>query len=297
MFVSQRQAATVLGVVTFAGVMVLPWHLLLALVVCTYLAAWFPFRRAGARAHRHAYTAASVAAASLGSSVVMDHLPTFAAVPVAIAVYIAINAALVMVAITVAGHREAWQMFRSRSFYTVLVSTLSLGAAVGLAMQWHLPAGLAGLPVLAGIHLRAREVAVADSGACRDDVWERGTWLTIADEVARSGICYSVMLFDLERVEDMAVTRLLARERFSAATLGQYSDRQLVVLVSNQVVSAANARAVRFGLALAQEGVVAGVGAADSLHGPLADVLLLAESQAFICRYVVEPDDDLAGLV
>lgn len=283
-----------LGVFTFAGVVTLPYRYLVALVALVYLTVWPTFRRAGAKRHRHAYTGLSVTVGCCASAAVYNGLGrSLIAVPISILTFIVINAGMVAAAIATARHHQAWPMLRSRRLYAVLSSTMTLGAAIGYAINWHPLAGAAGMPVVLAVHLRNARGTVEETGACTDGIWNRAGWLALADEAHRAGDRFSALLVELPDVHEANIACEIVRARFGEEVLGRYGDTQLVVLLRESEGPATRYLALRLTGSLEKAGLRAGVGSADShASGSVAGMLAAAAGEAII-RRSLDSDSEL----
>lgn len=282
--VSQRQVSTMLGVFTFAGVVVLPAQLFGLLVCVIYAVAWPTYRRAGARAHRHTYSAGAVIVAGIAAANVLHRLPYIPGLLAALVLYTAVNGGMIAAAITLAGHRNAWAMFRSRQFYAALGATLPAGAVTGVAMHLlHPLVVLAAIPATAGVHMWTASRTAEATGAVVDRVWARDAWLVLADEAERVGDIYTVLMVDLLDKADLVAARDVVLDWFGRThAIGRYSETQLVVLLLNQVEASSRALGVRLSLLLTSRGIAAGVGVAENQDAALRDVLLIAETGAIL---------------
>lgn len=286
MAVSRMQASTMLGVFTFAGVVTLPNRYLIALVAVVYAVVWPTFKRAGAKAHRHAYTGLSVAAACVGASAVYHRLGLEpVAVAASIATFTAINLAMVALAIAAAGHRQSWPMLRNPHLYRVLVASMLLGTAVGHFNAWHPLAGAVGMPVIFAVHLRAARATVEETGACVGGVWNRTGWLAFAEEAHRLGDRFAFIFVDLTGVHDANVAAEVVRARLGSEVIGRYSETQLVVLLRECDDTTVHYLSRRLGRALRLAALDAGVGCVTSCDATtVAGMLTTAVADAVISR-------------
>lgn len=275
-----------LGVFTFAGVVTLPWYYLLTLVAVIYLTIWPTFRRAGAKLHRHAYTAGSVAVGCWGASAIYTALGRgLVAVPAGVLTFTVLNAGTIAVAIAVARHHEAWPMFLRPSLYGVMMASMGLGVAVGAAVQWHAVAGYAGLPVILAVHLRAARNTVEESGACVGGIWNRAGWLALAEEAHRLGERFAAVLVDLMSEHEANVAAEIVQARLGGSPVGRYGPTQLVVLLRHADDTTARYLGYRLGKALRSAELDAGVGCSGStVAGSVAGMLASAAAEAVICR-------------
>lgn len=273
-----------LGVFTFAGVVALPYQLLLALVAAVYLAAWPTYRRAGLAAHKHAYSAAAVGMACWGASATLTYLPDLIALPVAVGSFMVINLALLSLGILVSGDRAALPYLHNPRVYAMVFGTQWLGAALGLCVHGNSLGSFAVLPVIAVVHREALRSAVRRTGACAGGIWNRAGWLALAEEAHRVKDRFSLILVELPDRHEANIAADVVQARLGEETIGRYSDTHLVVLLRESTDTAARYLALRLGIALDKAALHAGVGCADSQAGSVAGMLAAAAGEAVICR-------------
>jgi hypothetical protein len=283
--VSHRHVATMLGVFTFAGIVRLPMSFIPILVAVVYLSAWPTFRRSGAPLHRHVYNAANVLLACLIAKAAMLAAPAMVAIPAAILAFMAVNLGLVIAAIVTARQFTALAMFKNPRTHLVVLATQLLGAAVGIAMNWHVALGLLGLPVMFGVHAAAVRGTVADTQARIDVAWREDAWLVIAEEVLRAHRWFSVLLVEPDRAADrQATAAVLHNVAGPEDSIGYYGADQLVMLLADTPAAGARMFARRLSDELSAAGIPAAVGSADSRAGSLHEILVQASGDVVIRR-------------
>lgn len=278
--VSGRQVSTMLGVFTFAGVVMLPSRYLLTLVAVIYSAAWPTFKRAGLGPVKHVYSTATVAVGCMAASGTVTHLRGPVALVSAVLVFAAVNACLLAVGMVAAREWQALPYLRKWRVWAMVVGTQWLGAALGLAMHWH-PAGSAAvLPVVGLVHREALQSTLRMTRAYVDNVWNRDGWLTLAEEAQRRREWFSIVIVDTSHPRQAAAVVLSCIE--GTDSVGAYSDTQLAVLLRDTPAAAAWAVARDIELALARAGIPAAAGSADSKAGDVSAMLALACGDAVL---------------
>lgn len=283
--VSHRHVSSMLGVFTFAGVVQLPAAFMPVLVAVVYLSAWSTFRRAGAPLHRHAYNAVSVLVGCLAAKTMLVTVPGVLALPAAVLIFMAVNLVLVFAAIVVAGQFAALAMLKNPRTHLVVLATQLLGAAVGVAMQWHVALGLLGLPVMFAVHAAALRGTVTDTQARVDLVWREDAWLVIADELMRAHRWFSVLLVEPDRATDREPAAVVLRQIAGPAdSIGYYGSDQLVMLLADTPAAGARMAARRITEDLHAAAIPAAIGSADSRCGSLRELLVQASGDVIIRR-------------
>jgi hypothetical protein len=255
------------------------------LVTVVYLSAWPTFRRSGAPLHRHVYNAANVLAACLIAKAAMLAAPAMVAIPVAILTFMAVNLALVLAAIVTARQFAVLAMLKNPRTHLVVVAIQLLGAAVGIAMHWHLELGLLGLPMMFGIHAAAVRGTVADTQARVDLAWREDAWLVLAEEVLRTHRWFSILLVEPDRAADrQGAATVLHNVAGPDDSIGYYRADQLVMLLADTPAAGARMFARRLTDDLGAAGIPAAIGSADSRAGSLHEILVQASSEVVIRR-------------
>lgn len=274
-----------LGVFTFAGVVALPFEYLLPLVTAVYAAAWRTFMRAGCKPRKQAYSTVTVLAGCSGASATLTHLPGIVALPAAVLVFALINATLLALGMIVARDWLSLPYLRKWRVWAMVLGTQWLGAAVGLAVQWHPAGGIAVLPVVGLVHQEALRSTLRLTRACDGGIWNRAGWLALVEEAHRVGDRFTIILVELQDRHEANIAADIVQARMGGESIGRYRDAQLVLLLRESSEVSARLLAVRLTLALRKAGLHAGAGCADSQSaGSVAGMLTVAVCEAVIHR-------------
>lgn len=287
--VAHDQAPDMAGVWTFAGVMLLPAPLIVLLVVVVNLGEW-PSRRAvgNGRPWKYAYSTAATVTACVAAAQVVHILPGALAVIAGVCCFAALNMSFVAAAIYVSGKRHVLRMLANPRRHTVELSTQALGAGLGVAMHWHLPAAAFALPILFGLHVRAARDEVEEEKASFDPdtgLWRQDLWELQASDLAGQGKHVAVILVEVPETADWvksaAVIRRCLRPK---AVMGSHGEA-IAVLTSAGIADGGELVAASIRAELAGDRLAPVVGSATSASLALPDLLaqaagkLRAESQ------------------
>lgn len=295
--VTNRHVCTVLGVFTFAGVVTLPFLLLVTLVAIAYAAAWPAFRNAGMPAWRWVYNGAQAAVACVSAAWVLGRSTAQLGKPLAllcaIGAFVLLNLILTAGAISAARHWASLAVLRRPQTYWLLLTTQACGAVVGVCMEWHPALGVVGLPVLAAIHSDAVKATLRQAKAVSDDgICSRHLWLYFAQEADRSGEWYSTIVVETAAGEAQSVALEVLKSHARAASpvaadgiarsadvVGVYSSTQLVLLRHFSPLPMGHLVSHRIRADLQTLGVDVAVGVADSKQGAIDAALALANAE------------------
>jgi hypothetical protein len=276
-----------LGVFTFAGVVVLPRALELALVAVVYVGSWPTFKRAGANRYKQAYSTLTVAAGCWVASVTLADLPDRIALPAAIGAFMMINASLLGLGIYVRRDRAAYPYLRNPKVWATVLGTQWLGAGLGLAMHWNTAGSVALLPVIGIVHQESLRSVLRGSRAYVDGLWNQDGWLTLAQEAHRERDRFAIIFVDLPSRHEANVAAEVAQGRLGGNPIGRYSRTQLVILLRESDEVSARYLGNRLSQALRLAVLDAGVGcASDADAADVAGMLAVAAGEAVICRAV-----------
>lgn len=275
-----------LGIWTFAGVMLLPPPLIVALVVLVNFGEW-PSRRAvgNGRPLKYAVSTAGTAASCVAASYVLHH-PALGAfdIPVAVLTFWALNIGIVTILIRVSGMRSVWRMVSAVPHVQLVeIGTQFLGAGLGLAMLWHQASALAALPILFAVHLGSLR-HVVEAEAAFDEVtglWSETAWRVQAQqrlEDARGHV--AVLMIDPDEAgQECLIMQAIRSGLGPSDLLGRYASRQIVVLILVGRPEAGPFLAAGFRADLAAAGVQAALGCATTADSELEGLLIQAMSE------------------
>lgn len=274
-----------LGIWTFAGVMLLPPPLIAALVVLVNLGEW-PSRRAvgNGRPIKYAVSTVGTAASCVSASYVLHH-PALGAfdIPVAVLTFWALNIGIVAILIRASGRRNVWRMVSAVSHVQLVeIGTQFLGAGLGLAMLWHQGTVLVALPILFAVHLGSLR-HVVEAEAAFDEVtglWSETAWRVQAQQRlddARGHVAL-LMIDPDEAGQECLIMQTIESGLCSSDLLGRYATRQIVVLISVGRAEAGPFLSAGFRADLAAGGVKAALGCATTADSELEGLLIEAMS-------------------
>lgn len=274
-----------LGLWTFAGVMLLSPLLIVALVVVVNLGEW-PSRRAvgNGRPVKYAVSTVGTATACLVASYVLRQPPlgNFG-VPAAILTFWILNLSIVAVLIRASGTRRVWRTLAAvPRAHLIEVGTQALGAGLGAAMAWHQYTALAALPVLFAVHLVSlRHVVEAENAFDA----ATGLWSEIAWRVQAQQKLYDIrghlalLLIDPDQAgQERRILSAIESGLGPADLLGRYGTRQLVILIPVGRPEAGRFLSSGFRADLAAAGIAAALGCATTADSELEGLLIEAMS-------------------
>jgi hypothetical protein len=274
-----------LGLWTFAGVMLLPPSLIVALVVLVNLGEW-PSRRAvgNGRPFKYAVSTVGTATSCLVASYVL-HYPSLGilTIPAAVLTFWALNISIVAVLIRASGKRNVWRMLAAvPRAHVVEVGTQAMGAGLGLAMAWHQFTVLAALVLLYGLHLASLRhvVEVTESFDTAIGLWSEKAWMVQAQQKlhdARGHV--ALLLIDPDEPDqEHLIMQAIESGLGPADLLGRYGTRQIVVLIPVGRREAGPFMSAGFRADLAAAGVHAALGCATTADSELEALLIEAMS-------------------
>ncbi len=275
-----------LGIWTFAGVMLLPPPLIVALVVLVNLGEW-PSRRAvgNGRPIKYAVSTAGTAASCVAASYVLHH-PALGAfdIPVAVLIFWALNIGIVAILIRASGMRSVWRMVSAVPHVQLVeIGTQFLGAGLGLAMLWHQATALAALPILLAVHLGSLR-HVVEAEAAFDEVtglWSETAWRVQAQQRLddAQGHVALLMIDPDETGQECLIMQAIRSGLGPSDLLGRYATRQIVVLILVGRPEAGPFLAAGFRADLAAAGIQAALGCATTADSELEGLLIKAMSE------------------
>lgn len=277
------------GVWTFAGVLLLPVPLIVLLVIAVNLGEW-PSRRVvgNGRPWKYVYSTAATATACVITAGVVRILPGAIALFLGVICFATLNMSFVAAAICASGKRHVLRMLANPRLHAVELSTQALGAGLGVAMHWHLPAAAFILPVILGLHVRAARDEVDEEKASFDPdtgLWRQDLWELQASDLAGQGKHVAVILVEVPATADWVKSAVAVRRCLrSKAVMGSHGEA-IAVLTSAGIADGGELVAANIRAELAGDGLTPVVGSATSASLALPDLLaqatgkLRAESQ------------------
>ncbi|HST47326.1 hypothetical protein [Jatrophihabitans sp.] len=274
-----------LGVWTFAGTMLLPAPLIVALVIVVNLGEW-PSRRAvgNGRPLKYAVSTVGTAASCLLACYVL-HRPALGmlAIPAAVLTFWATNISIVAALIRASGKRHVWRMLAAvPRAHLVEVGTQAMGAGLGLAMAWHQATAVAVLPILFAVHLGALRHTVQAEHAFDAEL---GLWSELAWRVQVQQRLYdlpgqvALLIIDPDQAgQQRQILQAIASGLGPADLLGHYGTRQIVALIAVGRPEAGAFLSTGFRADLAAAGVQAALGCATTADSDLEGLLVAAMS-------------------
>jgi hypothetical protein len=270
-----------LGVWTFAGVMLLPPSLIVALVVLVNLGEW-PSRRAvgNGRPLKYAVSTLGTATSCILASYVLHHLPLgFCEIPAAVITFWAMNVSIVAVLIRVSGERHVWRMLAAvPRAHIVEVGTQAIGAGLGLAMAWNQSTALVGLPILFAVHISSLRhvVEVEDAFDEVTGLWSEIAWRVQARQKLHDtrGHVALLMIDPDEAGQECRIMQTIESGLGPSDLLGRYGTRQIVVLISVGRPEGGPFLSAGFRADLAAGGIQAALGCATTADSELEGLLI-----------------------
>jgi hypothetical protein len=225
----------VLDVWTMAGALVLPPALVVALVLCVYVAEW-PSRRIfdGGRPGRYAVSVGTVVLAALSASEVDRYLDGALLIVTAILVWTAINAGLIALVIWLFDDRSVLRMFLEVRAHVLDVSTKLVGVLLAFTASWHLGAATLIVPALLAGHWYVLRDTVRTTKAFDPEtkLWSESGWRIKAGQAIEDASgCVVLMLIDPELAgQEARIVTCLAGIPRSTDPMGRYGTRQVALL-------------------------------------------------------------------
>jgi len=274
-----------LGVWTFAGVVLLPPALIVALVVLVNLGEW-PSRRAvgNGRPVKYAVSTVATAASCLVAASVLHHpAPGMLALPAAVLTFWALNLSIVAMLIRASGKRRVWRMLAAvPRAHLVEVGTQAMGAGLGLAMTWHQATVLAAPPLLLAVHLGSlrRVVEAENAFDAGTGLWSELAWrVQVQQRLYDTHGWVALLIIDPDQAgQEQRIRRSLESTLGPCDLLGHYGTRQIVALIPLERPEAGPLAAATLRDHLASAGVRAALGCAVTADSDLAGLLIAAMS-------------------
>ena len=275
-----------LGIWTFAGLMLLPPPLIVALVMLVNLGEW-PSRRAvgNGRPFKYAVSTVGTAASCVLASYVLHH-PALGAfeIPAAVLTFWALNISIVAMLIRAAGGRNVWRMVSAVPHVQLVeIGTQAMGAGLGVAMLWHQATALAALPILFAVHLGSLRhvVEVEDAFDEVTGLWSETAWRVQAQQMLEDarGHVALLMIDPDEAGQECLIMQTIKSGLGPSDLLGRYATRQIVVLILVGRPEAGPFLAAGFRADLAASGVQAALGCATTADSELEALLIEAMSE------------------
>jgi hypothetical protein len=274
-----------LGIWTFAGVMLLPPSLIAALVLLANLGEW-PSRRAvgNGRPFKYAVSTAGTAASCVAASYVLHH-PALGAfnIPATVLIFWALNIGIVAILIRASGRRDVWRMVSAVPHVQLVeIGTQFLGAGLGLAMLWHQATAVVALPILFTVHLASLRhvVEVEDAFDEVTGLWSETAWCVQAQQRLddAQGHVALLMIDPDEAGQECLIMQAIESGLGASDLLGRYATRQIVILISVGRAEAGPFLSAGFRADLAAGGVSAALGCATTADSELEGLLIEAMS-------------------
>ena len=274
--------SNLLAIWGFAAAVLLPLELMWVVAVAGAVAEW-PARRVAGRAHpyRHVYsTAGGVLAATAAHAVSGSSMDRWLGIALAVLVYIAVGALLIVAAMLAAGERSAARAFLQPSPYRVELSCLVI--AVGVVELVHLQLGMLvwlSLPAAIGLQrtvTRSRLRDVADDAQMRP--MNEEAWFIAATEVVSALPVVSIIRVT---TADPAAVSAVARMQAGCDAIGYLGADGLGMLLVDCPSLSAEALAARLRTALSSKGIDGNVAAAGKPRDGyrLDDLLAICEAE------------------
>jgi hypothetical protein len=274
-----------LGLWTFAGVMLLPPSLVVALVVLVNLGEWPSRRTVGnGRPFKYAVSTLGTVTSCIVASYILHHssLGVFR-IPVAVITFWAMNISIVAVLIRASGKGHVWRMLAAvPRAHIVEVGTQAMGAALGLAMAWHQYTVLAALPILFAIHIGSvrHVVEVEDAFDEVTGLWSEIAWRVQAQQKLHDthGHVALLMIDPAEAGQECLIIQSVESGLGPSDLLGRYGTRQIVILIPVGRPEGGPFLSAGFRADLAADGIQAALGCATTADAELEGLLIEAMS-------------------
>jgi hypothetical protein len=274
-----------LGLWTFAGVVLLSPSLIVALVVLVNLGEW-PSRRVvgNGRPVKYAVSTIGTAMSCLVASYVLHHSLLGALdLPSSVIAFWLMNISIVAVLIRASGQQHVWRTLATvPRAHIVEVGTQAMGAGLGLAMAWHQSTGLAALPILLAVHLGSlRHVIEAeDAFDAETGLWSELAWRVQAQQKLHDvrGHVALLIIDPDEAGQERLIIESIRSGLGPSDLLGHYGTRQIVVLIAVGRPEAGRFLSTGFRADLAADGVQVALGCASTDDSDLERLLIKAMS-------------------
>lgn len=278
--VTAGQIPNVLNVWVFAGVLVLPWPLLVVLVLASYAGEWPARRIVGTNPGRYVYSACAFAASAIAAHLVVQATGSVQGVILAAAVFTTVNVALIAVVMVIARHFRAMRMFCSVRAHLTEAATILLGCALAGAMAWHTTVALSALPALAVLHRDSLREVIRTTRSFdeRTGLWTELAWKVQGRQMLADAVGHvALMIIDPDGPDmETAIAANLGNGLRHGDLIGHYGTRQVVLIVD--VGPACVGRRLATGMRghLADAGIPLTLGYATADSGDLDDLLITA---------------------
>lgn len=272
------------GIWTFAGAVVLPLPLVVALVLIAAAGEW-PSRKVyqDGRLGKYMVSTAAAAVAYLAAARIIQLLPGPASAVAAVPIFCLLNVGLVAALIYASGGRHVLRMFLDLRTHAVEISTQLLGAGVGLAMSyWHPLVAVSAFVLLYILHLASirRVVVVTESFETATGLWSETAWRVQAQQRLYDlrGAIALLIIDPAEDGQELQILQAIQSGLGPADLLGRYGTRQILVLITVGRPEAGPFLSAGFRADLAASGVHAALGCATTVDSELEGLLIAAMS-------------------
>jgi hypothetical protein len=281
---------TLVSVWMAAAIVLLPPHLVAAVVVIAYMAEW-PSRRIvkHGRPWRYLYSCGSAVASCLAATVVYQSTGSHLGwAPLALLVFSALDVGTTAAALLLSGEAHVLHMFASPKAHAVEFAWQSMGIAFAILLTWHWALGLTVLPALLLVHhwslretVKAEEAFDEETGLWSETAWRVQAHQRLHD--SRGHVALIIVDPD-EPGTEQPILQAIGSGLTSADLLGRYGTRQLVVLISVGRPEAGRFLSTGFRADLARSGVRAALGCATTADCELEGLLIEAMSDLMARR-------------
>ncbi|MFL6162987.1 MAG: hypothetical protein ACJ74U_12250 [Jatrophihabitantaceae bacterium] len=263
-----------------AGVLLLPFPLLTALVALVYLAEW-PSRKivAGGRPKRYAISGAINLLAALSAAEVHAISPGLGGLPAVIVTWSAVNDILIAAVMVVGGSRTGIRRLLSPRNHVFDLATKLVGVVLALLLNWQAPLAVVVVPLLLLGHRIALRDSIRETAAFdpATGLWSEEGWRIQAEQVVAHAPASVVLVLidpalpDREDAIHATVAGLFGSARLAASTdnappvrhvTGRYGTRQVALISEVDVAGAGVLLAKHVRDRLRSRGIACVVGAA-----------------------------------
>lgn len=281
---------TLVSVWMAAAIVLLPLHLVAAVVVIAYTAEW-PSRRIVKRGRpwRYLYSCISAVGSCVAATAVFHatggHL---ASVPLALLVFSALDVGTTAVALLLSGEAHVLKMFANPKAHAVEFAWQGLGAAFAFLITWHAALAIAVLPALLLVHhWSLRETVKAEDAFDRvTGLWSEKAWRVQAQQKLYDAHGHvALLMIDPDHAgQERQIIQSIESGLGPSDLLGHYGTRQIVVLISVGRAEAGRFLSTGFRTDLARDGVPAALGFATTADAELEGLLIEAMSDLMARR-------------